>query len=69
MEKLCVFCVHLYHESGGYGEYADPDAFYCKKQLWPLVRGYDVINCGDLDKFRERILMAETCPEYKPPRK
>ena len=64
VEKLCVFCEHMRHESGGYGEYAEADRMDCGKGHWR--RG--VALEYDLDTFRLLILKGQTCHDYSPPK-
>ena len=61
MEKLCVFCKHLTLYEGWYSpdsSYGDCGTVECEKRHWEIIlNGFD-------DEFREKILQAETCPDY-----
>ena len=63
---------------GGTGEYADPASMECAKGHWA---GFNKVKYADrswmqsnevmlysLDDFREVILMAKDCKDYKPPK-
>ena len=77
-EKLCVFCEHMNFCDGGTGEYADPASMECAEGHW---RGFNKakhpnsiwgqmseVMLYSLDDFREVILMAKDCNDYKPPK-
>jgi hypothetical protein len=73
-EKLCVFCEHMEFDDGGTGEYADPATMTCAKGRWSGHKrtvwngAVMLFSSDDLSSFREVILMAKDCPDYKPPK-
>ncbi len=71
-EKLCVFCIHLKYNTGGYGEYADPANLECGKghklnsadDFWQERKDVSVYS---IDDFRKAITTAKKCKDYERP--
>ena len=67
--KLCVFCEHMEHhyssggggcETCGYGGEGET-LMSCRKRHWESDLAYQY----DLSDYRAKVVMAETCKDYK----
>lgn len=63
-EKICMFCVHLEFEDGGYGDYADPASLDCSKGHYGDMRTRGNNHVYNVADFRRMIVRAATCQDY-----